>query len=469
MSYANHTFYFTLSLRTGVVPSSNVHQLEASAFEWKGSLPNHPSATISFAQKGLVLQAQYPMVLFPFPAGRGSTAISSTNPTGYSLRPVSGTYFFANASFNTGHTHPLSTGLHDPDDIALPPQMIRWPQESPAVLPVALATREQRNPVPPWLPAESKTLYQQGLDVLTTADILHNSNPAHWLPAYCAHALSNFAEEHLSVLANPDTLASLPTEVVDPLLRSDTSKAQEYLQGLLSAADVGYKTVLRRRPVPLTDGPPDDDCILCFNIGSLKSTRLYIDAVYRKIAEFANLLAGSDIPKSPDGWVRLQTLQSYDQAISIPPLKTLLPPINSVSSPTAIFALCQRTSWRHSLSSTLRPPAKVADSSTPPMVLLRLLKAAQSKNTRYVLHRPPRPSPVKTPPHLPPSLLCSMELTFDRTVCSSLSNNMASTQKPAVGTAMLSNYILCPPVIHRPLQTLLRTHLFVGHRPILSF
>ena len=205
VSYANHTFYFTLSLRTGVVPSSNVHQLEASAFEWKGSLPNHPSATISFAQNGLVLQAQYPMVLFPFPAGRGSTAISSTNPTGYSLRPVSGTYFFANASFNTGHTHPLSTGLHDPDDIALPPQMIQWPQESPAVLPVALATPEQRNPVPPWLPAESKTLYQQGLDVLTTADILHNSNPAHWLPAYCAHALSNFAEEHLSVLANPDT------------------------------------------------------------------------------------------------------------------------------------------------------------------------------------------------------------------------------------------------------------------------
>ena len=31
--YAKHTFYFTLSLRTGVVPSSNVHQLDASAFE----------------------------------------------------------------------------------------------------------------------------------------------------------------------------------------------------------------------------------------------------------------------------------------------------------------------------------------------------------------------------------------------------------------------------------------------------
>ena len=57
VSYAKHTFYFTLSLHTGLVPSSNVHQLEASAFEWKGSLSNHSSATISFAQKGLVLQA----------------------------------------------------------------------------------------------------------------------------------------------------------------------------------------------------------------------------------------------------------------------------------------------------------------------------------------------------------------------------------------------------------------------------
>ena len=29
-----------------------------------------------------------------------------------------------------GHTHPLFSGLHDPDDIALPQQMIRWPEES---------------------------------------------------------------------------------------------------------------------------------------------------------------------------------------------------------------------------------------------------------------------------------------------------------------------------------------------------
>ena len=82
--------------------------------------------------------------------------------------------------------------------------------------------------------------------------------------------------------------------------------------GLLATADTGYTTVLRRRPVPLTDGPPDDDYIVSLNIASLKSTRLYIDQVYRKIAELATFLAGSDLPKSPLGWVRLQTLQSYD-------------------------------------------------------------------------------------------------------------------------------------------------------------
>ena len=248
------------------------------------------------------------MVLFPFPSGRGSTSILSSKPTGYTLTPVSDTYFFANASFFKGRTHPLFSGLHDPDDIPLPPQMIRWPQDSPSVLPVALATQAQRNPA--WLPADSKTLYQQGLEALTTEDALHNANPAHWLPAYCAHALHNFSEEHLSVLANPDTLASFNTEVVDPLLRSETSKAQEYLQDLLSTAATGFITVLRRRPVPLTDGPPDDDYIVSLGIASLKSTHLYIDHVYRKIAELATLLAGSDIPKSSLGWVRLQTLQS---------------------------------------------------------------------------------------------------------------------------------------------------------------
>ena len=78
-------------------------------------------------------------------------------------------------------------------------------------------------------------------------------------------------------------------------------------QGLLATADVGF-TVLRRRPVPLTDGPPNDEYIVFLNIASLH-THLHIDHVCRKIAERATLLAGSDIPKSPLGWVRQQTLK----------------------------------------------------------------------------------------------------------------------------------------------------------------
>ena len=53
---------------------------------------------------------------------------------------------------------------------------------------------------------------------------------------------------------------------MDPLLHSEPSRAQEYLQGLLASADVSFTPVLRRRPVPLTDGPPDDDYIVSFNI-----------------------------------------------------------------------------------------------------------------------------------------------------------------------------------------------------------
>ena len=260
---------------------------------------------------GLVLQAQFPMVLFPFPAARGATTIASSQPTGYTLRPVAGTHFFSTASLNKGHTHPLNTGLYDPGDIPFPPHMVRWPAASPSVYQPALATPAQRNPVPQWLPEASKSLYQQGLEALTSSTTLHDANPAQWLPAYCAHTLRNFSEEHLSLLANPDTLASFGTEVADPLLNSDPAKAQEYLQGLLATDDRGFTPVLRRRPVPLTDGPPDDEYIVCLNIATLRS-HLYIDHIYRKIAELATLLAGSDIPKSPAGWVRLQTLQTYD-------------------------------------------------------------------------------------------------------------------------------------------------------------
>ena len=49
-----------------------------------------------------------------------------------------------------------------------------------------------------------------------------------------------------------------------------------------------------------------------FNNNTLPQPTLYIDNLYNKLAELSTFLAGQDIPKSPDGWVRLSTLKSYD-------------------------------------------------------------------------------------------------------------------------------------------------------------
>jgi len=57
LTNAEHVFHFCLSLRTRSVPRGNDFRLTASAFEWKGALPNHPMASIAFCSTGLVLQS----------------------------------------------------------------------------------------------------------------------------------------------------------------------------------------------------------------------------------------------------------------------------------------------------------------------------------------------------------------------------------------------------------------------------
>ena len=206
---AEHEFYFSLSLRTGSVPPSNEHRLEASAFESKGALPNHPAASICFARTGLILQSNgVAIVQFPFPTRNASTSLASTNPSGWTLRPTKGTFFFSAATFNQGHVHPTSSSLVDPDDEAFPANMVLCPTASPATVDPPSATNSQRNPIPDWLPQASKSLYAQGLQALTAPDALQSASPQDWLPAYCAHALSNFSEDHLPLLCTPDLLSS---------------------------------------------------------------------------------------------------------------------------------------------------------------------------------------------------------------------------------------------------------------------
>ena len=168
--------------------------------------------------------------------------------------------------------------------------------------------------------------------------------------------------------------------MADPLLNSDPTKAQEYLQGLLATEDPAFTPVLRRRPIPLTDGPPDDEHIVRLNIATLRS-HLYIDHIYRKIAELATLLSGSDIPKSPAGWVRLQTLQSYD-GVDVP---GNLHPTTQTAVATNKFSVTSK--------GNLRPMSKEILES----LLFRDHKAQRSgRRFQYAAYGPPPPPGGRT-------------------------------------------------------------------------
>ena len=105
--------------------------------------------------------------------------------------------------------------------IALLPQMIRWPQDSASVL-LALATQAQRNPVPSWLPADSKTLYQQGLEALTREDALHNSNHTGFQPI--AHMLSTTSPKNIYQFFNGESAGLTFSSFDSPLVGSVLSR-----------------------------------------------------------------------------------------------------------------------------------------------------------------------------------------------------------------------------------------------------
>ena len=133
-------------------------------------------------------------------------------------------------------------------------------------------------------------------------------------------------------------------------------------------------------------------------------TRLYIDHVYRKIAELATFLAGFDLPKSPLGWVRLQTLQSYDGR-DVP--GNFNPTTQNVIATNKFSILSQgnlrpmsRRSWKPSSSSTLRPRGGDAVSNMPLTVFRHAKAAAPLKNMLSASHQPPRPlQGLKVLPH----------------------------------------------------------------------
>ena len=75
--------------------------------------------------------------------------------------------------------------------------MVAWPATSPSAIEPPTATATQRHPVPTWLPAASRPLFSQGLQAQIDTASLQTAAPKVWLPAYCAHAIPNFCEDHL--------------------------------------------------------------------------------------------------------------------------------------------------------------------------------------------------------------------------------------------------------------------------------
>ena len=178
-----------------------------------------------------------------------------------------------------------------------------------------------------------------------------------------------------------------------------------------------------------------------------KSTRLYIDHVYRKIAELATFLAGSDLPKSPLGWVRLQTLQSYDGR-DVP--GNFNPTTQNVISTNKFSVLSQ---------GNLRPMSKDVLET---LLILDFQARGRGRRFQYATYGPPAPDGGRTSKEYavrlapatqaaagpegsaPPAALfhLSMELTSVRIVCSSHSSAMASTPEPAAVMATLLNSTL---------------------------
>ena len=339
LTNAEHVFHFCLSLRTRSVPRGNDFRLTASAFEWKGALPNHPMASIAFCSTGLVLQSNgVGLATFPFPTPTSHASLDSLEPPGWTLRSTKGTYFFAAATFNQeGHEHPTASSLLDPTDEAFPPNMVQWPTVPPTTVPPPVATQEQRNPVPTWLPSASQQLFSQGLETLTNPATIAASTPQDWIPAYCAHALSGFTEEHLPLLRTPDLLESFSASMATPIVEQQPDQAQDYLQSIITAYDRSWQPTTRRHRVRPVAGPPDDAHCHLFNNNTLPKPTLYIDNLYNKLAELSTLLAGQDISKSPDGWVRLSTLKTYDgvDVLGNRPAKTSLPATLSQSAVVA--------------------------------------------------------------------------------------------------------------------------------------
>ena len=291
LSYGSTTYFFPLTIRDQI-PGSNKWQLAAENFEWHGTLPGHP-----------------------YPSPNTKSNVDSLEPPGWTMFPAPGSYFFAAASLSRGHVHPVKPLVIDPTDYALPPLLIRWPQTSPGKASnLPLATPAEMFPVPGWLSQASKTLFEKGPAFLASSTCLVDDNLVvrDWLPAYCAHTIPGFGEDHLLTIVAPEVISAFGSRVASPLIDGEQGVALDYLKSVLDSAEEPWQVKTRRhRPPPLPVGAPDDQQILLFSSTQTSRLEKKVDQLFPKLAELSSLLASGELAHSPAGWVTLNTLNAY--------------------------------------------------------------------------------------------------------------------------------------------------------------
>ena len=315
LSYGSTTYFFPLTIRDQI-PGSNHWQLAAENFEWHGTLPGHPLVILSFAQNSLTLTAQKVHIArFPYPSPNTRSNVDSLEPPGWTMFPAPGSYFFAAASLSRGHVHPVKPLVIDPTDYPLPPLLIRWPQTSPGKASnLPLATPAEMFPVPGWLSQDAKALFEKGPAFLASSTCLVDENLVvrDWLPAYCAHTIPGFGEDHLLTIVAPEVISAFGSRVASPLLDGEQGVALDYLKSVLESAEEPWQVKTRRhRPPPLPVGAPDDQQILLFSSTQTSRLEKKVDELFPKLAELCSLLASGELAHSPAGWVTLNTLKAY--------------------------------------------------------------------------------------------------------------------------------------------------------------
>ena len=154
---------------------------------------------------------------------------TSQSHNGWTLSPTTGAHFFARPSHSRGHAIP-QTPNQNPRMDQPTPNVVRWPEATPAVFSPALpeGSLQTDRPVPSYISKEAQVLFHLGVKQLVSANILHSSafRPHDWLVAYAALTIPYLGKEHMNTLTNQQVLRdfefqALPKRgVVAPLLQT---------------------------------------------------------------------------------------------------------------------------------------------------------------------------------------------------------------------------------------------------------